>query len=111
MFLKNVKVKLKIRHDPSWRGDSRRVERYWVNLSDGKYFPIFFGFGQWHNMYAPHMGYPTAEASIAASLRVIYAPVDKTADYRGMREKEQVFTFNDEKQSTIKLPRKRCAKP
>jgi len=106
-----MKVRIKIEHDPSWRADLRRHERYWVNLPDGQYFPIFSGAGgNWYQMYAPHMDYPSAEAAIAATLRSLNEKSDGHLRYRRIRRKEQVFTFNDEKFSRIKLPRKQCAK-
>lgn len=102
-----MKVRIKIEHDPSWRADTRRYERYWVNLPDDSYFPIFSGAGgNWHEVYAPHMDYPSAEAAIAASLRILKAKPDGRR-YRRIRRKEQVFTFNDEKLSRVKLPRKK----
>lgn len=102
-----MKVRIKIEHDPSWRSDLRRHERYWVNLPDGKYFPIFHGLS-WSQMYAPYMNYPSAEAAIAAALRTIFAPSDGAQRYRRIRRKEQVFTFNDEKMSRVKLPHKKA---
>jgi len=102
-----MKVRIKIEHDPSWRSGTRHHERYWVNLPDGQYFPIFHGLS-WSHSYAPHMDYPSAEAAIAAALRVIFAPKDGARRYRRIRRKEQVFTFNDEKCSRIKLPRKKA---
>jgi len=101
-----MKVRIKIQHDPSWRSDIRRHERYWVNLPDGSYFPIFSGAGgNWYQVYALYMDYPSAEAAIAASLRILFAKSDGHLRYKRIRHKEQVFTFNDAKCSRIKLPR------
>ena len=105
-----MKVRIKIQYDPSWRSDVRRHERYWVNLPDGQYFPIFSGAGgNWYQMYAPHMDYPSAEDAIAAACRTIFAPDDGDGPrrYRRIRNAEQVFTFNERKTSRLKLPRQR----
>lgn len=51
-----------------------------------------------------HIHYPTPEKVIAASIKIVLAAVDNS-EYRKMRNKEQVFTFDDEKVSSIKLPK------
>ena len=103
-----MKVRIKIEYDPSWRSDVRRHERYWVNLPDGSYFPIFSGEGgNWYQTYLPHKNYPCAEAAIAAALCILFTRSDGPRRYRRIRRVEQVFTFNERKTSHLKLPRKR----
>lgn len=100
-----MKVRIKIKHCSQWHGRPLRQERYWVHLSTGQYFPIFSGVRGWTNMYTQHSDYRTPEEAIESSLRILFAP--KEDDYRKSRIKEQVFTFNHEKFSRIKLPRKK----
>jgi hypothetical protein len=101
-------VRIKIQHDPSWRSDLRKNQRYWVHLSDGNYLPIFSGHcGQWYHLYAQHMDYPSFEAALADALKCLYAKYDKMEQWRKCRAKVQEFKFNDRKFSRIKLPRER----
>jgi hypothetical protein len=103
-----VKVRIKIQHDPDWRPNLRLNQRYWVHLSDGNYLPIFSGHcGQWYQLYAQHMDYPSFEAALADALRYLYAKYDKLEQWRKCRATVQVFTFNDRKHSRIKVPRER----
>lgn len=106
--LYDMRVHLKIEHDPAWQSGPRYRERYWISISDGNYFPIFTGSnGKWHQIYAGRLDYTSAEAALADALRSIYAKTDPTERYRKLRAKEQVFTFNQQKHSSLRLPRKR----
>ncbi len=103
-----MRVRLKIQHDPSWRPNLRFSERYWIKLSTGEYFPIFSGHsGQWYNLFAQHMDYPSAEAAIADALDRLFNSRASGVDYTRLRVKEQAFTFSDKKFSRLTLPHKR----
>jgi len=90
-----MRVRVKIQHDKAWRPEMRRHERYWVSLPDGQYFPIFSGAGgNWYQMYAPHMDYPSQETALTAALQHVFAKGDGPVRYRRIRVKERVFSFD-----------------
>jgi len=98
-----MKIRIKLQHDKTWKPDLRYKERFWVNLPDGEYFPIFRGHvGTWHQMYAPHMDYPSPEAALTAACHTVFAKHDGAARYRRIRTKERVFAVNLKSQDTGK---------
>jgi len=100
---KTMKIRIKLQHDKTWKPDLRAKARYWVNLPNGRYFPIFSGHcGQWFQMYAPHMGYPSPEAAITDACQYIFANDYGAASYRRIRAKERVFAVNLKSKDTGK---------
>jgi len=89
----NRRITVKIQHDRSWRPTHAQTKRYWVNLTNGGYFPVFVSAaGQWHNLYAQHLSHPTLEAAVKDGLERHLAN-DSRGRYRKIRCKERVFTI------------------
>lgn len=68
--------------------------KVWVYLRSGEYFYIHEGhIGQWYQMYALYMDYPSEHAAVEAALAHILHPnVYGPAKYKTLRVRERCFT-------------------
>lgn len=89
------RIRVKIQFDRNWRPTHAQSKRYWVNLTNGGFFPIFVsGAGRWHNLYAQHASLPTMDAAITDGLER-HLDNDNRDRYRKIRCKVRVFTIRD----------------
>ena len=100
-----MRVRYKITVDTDFVPTLKFKTKLWVWLPDGQYFYLHAGhLGQWYQMYALYMDYPSQQAAMEAALNHVLAPNTCGPEkYRKMRFKEQVFTFTPE----WKKPRRR----
>ena len=88
-----MKFRVKIQRDREWRFTPQQDKRFWVNLPDGEYFPVFLSAaGLYHNLFARHVEHPTLEDAIKD---VLVRRMDEGGRrrYRRIRVKERVFVI------------------
>jgi hypothetical protein len=89
--MQTLRFRVKIQRDREWRPTQHQDKRFWINLPDGAYFPIFqSATGLWHNLYARHLEHSTMKKSIEDGLE---RSVMMAQRYRRIRARERVFTL------------------
>lgn len=93
-----MKFRVKIQRDREWRSTLQQDKRFWVNLPDGEYFPVFQSAltGLFHNMYTLHLEYATMELAIKYALEHRLDPGARRR-YRRIRVKERVFVIKNKR--------------
>lgn len=98
-FFKNMKVTRKIRTKIEKAKDFeptlRYAEKFWVNLTDGRYFWVARSHtGSWFDSHTEHAyDYPSMDAAIIEGLIREYRLGDGHRRYKRIRAKERVYTI------------------
>lgn len=88
-----MRVRTKIQHDRKWKPGPAGAKRYWVNLPDGDFFPVFRQVsGKWRHHYCPHADWPTMDAAIVDALtRLLHCKREGPKQYRRIRARQRIF--------------------
>jgi hypothetical protein len=92
--MQTLRFRVKIQRDRGWRPTPHEDKRFWINLPNGAYFPIFqSATGLWHNSYAQHLEHSTMEKAVEDGLERRLDDGSGARRYRRIRAKERVFTL------------------